>query len=111
MIDGIEVKVGEATLTAAPLNLAATKKLLPKVQAMSETTDPVEAIDVSMGVVLAALRRNHPDVTTEQIEEAFSFGDLLELSTQILQMSGFVGGNRRATAQPDLSTGTPSTES
>ena len=65
MVPGIEMVLGGgATYVVPPLSLGAIEVLLPKLQKLSGTNDDVPIMSLA---VVAALRRNYPDLTRAQI--------------------------------------------
>ena len=93
MIQGIELKSGVTTIVVAPLNLRLqfeepTKSDVDRVR--KGIDDDVASFEVSaVNVLLACARRNHPELTREQLLDAIDAADLFPLLIAVLNKSGF----------------------
>lgn len=92
---GAEVVLGGIAYTAAPLSLGAVKRLVPRIEAYGQLGLP-EQIDVAIEVLHASLARNHSDITREQIEDVVDLGNMQQLFTSVLEVSGFAPTNGAA---------------
>lgn len=108
---GHSVQLGGATYHVAPLALGAVKRLAGQIQSF-QSADLAAQVDVAVQVLHASLVRNHPDLTTEQVEELVDMGNMQSLFGQVMALSGFVaqpqdGGGGNAPG-PTPGTGQPS---
>ncbi len=103
--DGVEVKIGRTTYCAAPLNLRSLKVLLPKLKG-AEKRPELENFDLMVEVLLHSLQRNHPDLTTEALEDELTSANIYEVVNTVMKASGLELGNVTAPPRP---TETPST--
>lgn len=90
MIEGsVEVSIGGETFMAAPLNWKSLKKLLPKVGTISVATaaDPA-TLDTMIELIGDSLRRNHPQITNEFLEESLDGRNAPGVATAVMRASG-----------------------
>lgn len=95
MIDGITLKLGEEERVVPPLSLRALRRLAPKlksIQNLGAALPNDEQIDVVVEVVLAALNRNYPEMTKEQVEDALDTGNMTSVLMAIFTSSGLQRG-------------------
>lgn len=89
MIPGIELSNGVTTITVAPENLRIyfsdeSTKLREKVKDMTEE----EVLHAMERTVLSCARRNHPELTLEQLRDVLDIGDLGKIHTWCKTKSG-----------------------
>lgn len=94
--EGVALKFGEGEFVIPPLNLGQVKRLIPLIEKMRNGTDDAEKFDAVVTVAHAALSRNYPDLTIEQVEEMVDLGNLKKVIDAVMGISGFVSGE----AQP-----------
>ena len=80
MIPGVVVAMGGRDWLVPPLTLGELRQLMPKVRQLTEIGASMgEAqIAVLVEIVTAALRRNYPDVTLEQVENLLDLEKAVE---------------------------------
>jgi hypothetical protein len=73
-----------------PLTLGQLRRLMPKVRQLTEIGASMgEAqIDVLVEIVVAALQRNYPEVTTETVEDLLDLGNAGAVLNAVLTGSG-----------------------
>ena len=91
MIDGETIKVGGEDKTIPPLNWKGCKKFYRAI-AGGGLNDPEVGADAMSGIIYAALVRNYPELTQDQMEEAMTPGEVLAALPVVLRLSGFIQG-------------------
>ena len=74
MIDGATITMGGRDWIVPPLNLKAIKKLGPAIEEIQKSTSQFDMLPVIGQLVLAALSRNYPDLSADEVD------DMLDLS-------------------------------
>ena len=90
MIEGETIKVGGEDRIIPPLNWKGCKKFYGAIasgQLNSET-----GAEAMSGLIFAALVRNYPDMTQDEMEEKMSPGEVVAALPIVLRLSGFVSG-------------------
>lgn len=89
MIAGNRVKLGDATYICAPLNFGTLKKFSSFIDQLNEGNRfSMADIGIVQELVLASLRRNHPSVTMQLLDDFMDMGNAGELLTAVLTASG-----------------------
>lgn len=88
-IKGTEIELGGTTYVVPPLNLAQVEYFQERLQGYTGGLDP-ESIKLAGEVVFAALSRNYPDITIEQVKEVLDLGNMHDVFSAVLNVSGFV---------------------
>ena len=93
MIPGIELKAGATTIIVAPMNLRIqleepTKTDVDRVR-RGVDNDVASFEQAAINVLLACARRNHPELSREQLLDAVDAADLLPMLVAVLNKSGF----------------------
>ena len=92
MIPGVEIKLGDKVFTIAPLNFATLKKVAPMLKSFEKLdgkTMPSEAdFDAMITIIHLAIKRNHPEVTTEEVAEMLDMQNIMETISTIMGASG-----------------------
>ena len=90
---GKSVTIGDRSFVVPPIALGKLKELLPRLGAFNfddpTKIDP-EALDTVTELTLAALNRNYPDLTRDQLEELLDLGNLAEVIGVVTGQSGLV---------------------
>lgn len=114
LIEGVRINLGGRDFVAPPLNFKALRQLTPKLAILASMGDvPTnDQTDVVLDVVLAALTRNYPDLTREELEDLLDLANLAKALEAIMGASGLerTTGEAPAPAATD-STGAISTGS
>jgi hypothetical protein len=114
LIEGVKLNLGGREFVAPPLNFKALRALTPKLAILSAMGDvPTgEQIDVVLDVVHAALVRNYPDLTREELEDLLDLANLAKALVAIMGASGLERTSGEASALAvESSTGAASTGS
>ena len=94
MIDGKKVKLGSTEYIIAPLNFKSLKRLRPELDSVASVGGVVNdsIIEAALKIIHAAISRNHPDMSIEQLEEVIDMGNFNEVLDAVLGQSGFAKG-------------------
>jgi hypothetical protein len=87
MIEGTIIAMGGQEWTVPPLSLAQLREFLPKVQQLSGLAAGdmgVAQLGMLVEIVTAAMQRNYPDLTPDQVENFLDLGNALPVLTAIL---------------------------
>ena len=90
MIPGVTVTMGGQDWVVPPLTLGQLRQLMPKVRELTEIGASMgEAqISVLVDIVTAALQRNYPEMTTDQVENFLDLGNASAVLNAVLTGSG-----------------------
>ena len=96
-LPGVVVKMGTRDWVIPPLTLGQLRRLAPDLGRMTSLSAPAtfdaETVAAIVRIVGTALRRNHPEVTDEALEEILDLGNVSDVLSAVLAGSGL----RRAT--------------
>lgn len=107
--DGVAVTVGGRDFTVPPLCLRDVKRFLPIIADLFGKT-PIEQMTVTSEVILAALQRNYPDLTMEELDVLLDPISIQAMMEAIMEASGLKkkAGSLESLPPPSPSTGTDS---
>ena len=88
MIEGATINMGGKDWIVPPLNLKGVKTLGPKLDAMNAATSRYELLPIIAEIALAALQRNYPDLTADQVEDLIDMGNSQRVVEAVLGQSG-----------------------
>jgi hypothetical protein len=90
VIPGIMVAMGGQQWTVPPLTLGQLRRLMPKVQQLTEIGSQMgeEQIGTLIEIVAAALQRNYPDISVEIVENLLDLGNAGAVLNAVLTGSG-----------------------
>lgn len=90
MYEGVKITIGGADYIVPPLNLKRFRALKPKLAALEAVSADltVEQMDVMVECVHAALSRNYPEITPDQIEEMIDLGNMTRIFRAVMSVSG-----------------------
>jgi hypothetical protein len=94
LIDGVSVRMGGRDFTIPPLTLGMVKRLAPQLEKMGGA-DPAsisgpEAADACVTVIHAALKRNYPELTQDEVEELLDLGNMQKVTHAVMGISGLI---------------------
>ncbi len=92
MIEGMTLKIGGAEYIIPPLNFRQLKKLYPVIEQMQKTDNPMDQMQAVVTIAQAALSRNYPEMTIEQVEEMIDLNNIRQVIEAIMGISGFLRG-------------------
>jgi hypothetical protein len=89
---GQEVNLGGTDFIVPPLSLGALKQLLPKIKALTigkdATPDDLSQVADMLEICLAALHRNYPELTLDQLGDIVDLGNFKTLISVVMGQSG-----------------------
>jgi hypothetical protein len=90
VIPGIMVAMGGQQWTVPPLTLGQLRRLMPKVQQLTEIDSQMgeKQIGILVEIVAAALQRNYPDISVEIVEDLLDLGNAGAVLNAVLTGSG-----------------------
>ncbi len=94
MIEGVEMKVGRRLLVIPALNFRSLKRLAPQLGVLaaidqgSTAAITDEQYAAMLDVVHAAILRNYPNMSREQLEEDFDLGNAAKIVRAVMTGSG-----------------------
>ena len=94
MIPGVAVAMGGQDWIVPPLTLGQLRRLMPEVRQLTEIGASMgEAqINVLIDIVTAALQRNYPETTPENVENLLDLGNASAVLNAVLTGSGLKPG-------------------
>jgi hypothetical protein len=101
---GVIVRLGGTDYTVPPLALGALKTCLPKLNAVMAAGSALtpELVDGFLDVVMAALRRNYPELQRETIEAEVDLGNMGDVMLAVTGASGLAPKNGVSRAEMTL---------
>lgn len=87
-VPGIPVFLSGVDYVMPPLSLNSVKQLKPKLEAFKGTDDQ-EDIDTVIDAAHAALKRNYPALTREEVGDLVDLGNMQEVMEACMDVSGF----------------------
>lgn len=87
LIEGsVQVKVGRREYWFAPLNLKGVKRM-QAIQASPAPDGSPEQLDQGVEILLMSIRRNHPEVTADELEEEIDTFNVNRLVLTVLEVA------------------------
>ena len=98
MIPGVAVAMGGQDWMVPPLTLGQLRRLMPKVQQLTEIGASMgEAqIAILVDIVTAALQRNYPEMTPDKVEDLLDLSNAGAVLNAVLTGSGLKPGGASA---------------
>ncbi|HWK45129.1 MAG TPA: hypothetical protein VNT30_10425 [Stellaceae bacterium] len=94
LIDGAILRMGGRDWTIPPLTFGQIKRLRPLLEAIPATASGVltgDQLDAIVAIVHAALGRNYPDVTFDQVgDDLLDLGNMAAVVNAVMTGSGLV---------------------
>jgi len=87
-IKGIPVELGDRTLIVPPLALGALEQLQERIATFTGDIRSKEQIATVLDAAHAALKRNYPEVTREDVAEWVDVGNMAEVFEAVMDISG-----------------------
>lgn len=93
MVAGINIQLGGKDYIVPPLSFKKLRELEGDIKALAKLEGPAtqytgEQLQVFLRIVQAALSRNYPDMTIEDVEEVLDLGNVRPVVAAILGVSG-----------------------
>ena len=95
-IDGEKLVLGGREFIVPPINLKRLKQLYPLIETLAQETDALKQMDGTSQILHAALTRNYPEITLDEVEEMVDLGNFASVLKAVLGGSGFVPGELQA---------------
>lgn len=86
-IKGIPLQLGGKTYIVPPLNLGALEQLQDRLEKFDGGIGK-ENISTVLDATTAALKRNYPDITRDQVSELIDVGNMGEVMEAVMDVSG-----------------------
>jgi hypothetical protein len=103
-VSGTWVALGDQEYLVPPLNFKALREITPKIASMKldgATLPTADDITTMIEVSYAAISRNYPDITKDDLEERIDMGNFIALFQSVIKVSGLepVPGEAAAVSQ------------
>ncbi len=97
LVEGVIVRMGGRDWTIPPLTFKQLRRLQPQLERLARINAAAtpEQIGAVSEIVQAALSRNYPEITVEEVEDMLDLGNAGRVITAILSGSGLVPGEVR----------------
>ncbi len=94
LIDGVVVRMGGRDWTVPPLSFKQLRGLQPQLELLAKLAGTASPRDIGVisDIVLAALSRNYPEITLDEVEAVLDLGNAGRVITAILTGSGLSRG-------------------
>jgi len=109
--EGVTVRIGNHDWVMPSLSVKQAKKFWPEILEMDNLDRnlkggdiPVKVFDAAIPIIHAALSRNYPSLTVEQVEDMVSLSQLKQLLLIVSGQSGFKAGEKGPDAAKDQAT-------
>ncbi|OQW33936.1 MAG: hypothetical protein A4E20_11955 [Nitrospira sp. SG-bin2] len=89
MIKGKEIELGGKIYVVPPLSLGKVEYFQDQLINFTGGIDP-QSVKLVAEVTHAALLRNYPDMTLEEVKDVLDLGNMVEVFQAVLQVAGFV---------------------
>ena len=92
IIDGINIKMAGKEYVVPPLNFKQLRELKPQIESLNGIAGAPDDVQIGavIQIVLAALSRNYPDLTQDDIETMIDLSNLKTVIGAIMGVSGLV---------------------
>jgi hypothetical protein len=95
LIDGVSMKLGRRTYVVPPLNFKALRNLRPQMELLNSievnaTTIPDNVLTAIVQIVHTAIKRNYPDITIDEVDDAIDLGNQGSIIKAVMTGSGLV---------------------
>lgn len=105
LIKGTEIELGGEIRIVPALNFRQIQELAPELAAINKTQGEEQSsappLAIGLKVITAAMSRNYPDVTEDEVSDWVDLGNVHQLMAAIMGNSGFLpvsSGNAPAAA-------------
>lgn len=84
---GIEIDIGDQRLVCPPLSLSTIEEMRDRLEAMNGV-DLQGKVATVIECAHAALKRNYPDITRQQVAEGIDLGTMEDVMLAVMDVSG-----------------------
>ncbi len=88
MKEGIEIKIGDDLLIVPSLSLKQVRLSLPKIKTLKMGSFAPADMAVCVEIVHAALTRNYPEMTKDQVEDGIDMRNMAKVLNAVMAVSG-----------------------
>jgi len=85
---GIAVQLGDEELVVPPIALGALEQLQSRLSGFTGDVTDISQIGLVLDVALAALKRNYPEMTRDQLADLIDVGNMMEVFEAVMDVSG-----------------------
>jgi hypothetical protein len=89
LIKGVTLNLGGDDYVVPPLNLEQLEEHAEIIDKLAGPLSAKEQRPLQVTLIKAALSRNYPEITAEQLRKLLDLGNLLETYLAVMAMSGF----------------------
>lgn len=100
---GVNVTLGDRVFVVPPLNFRQLQVFQDRLNGFSGGVDPA-SVALVLEVTHAAIGRNYPDVTTDELAELLDVGNIQDVMEAVMDVSGL----KRKAQEASATTGDPS---
>lgn len=95
MIEGVKVTMGGKEWIVPALNFKQIREYLPKLKSLADIPDvggvpSEENMTVTAGLITAALQRNYPTVTRDDVDGMLDLNNVHKITQAVMGQSGLV---------------------
>jgi 1-deoxy-D-xylulose 5-phosphate reductoisomerase len=91
LIDGVPISLGGNQYTVPALSLGQVKRLMPDIDSVTANGTPQDqVVSSAIKITTAALSRNYPEITAEQVEEMLDLSNFKTVLDAVMGISGLV---------------------
>jgi hypothetical protein len=87
-VKGIALDLGGATFVVPPLSLGALEQLQESLSSFSGDVTDKAQVATAIDAAHAALRRNYPAMTREEVAEAIGLDNMVDVMEAVMDVSG-----------------------
>lgn len=95
-VKGIPMELGGQQLVVPPLSLGALEQLQERLAQFSGDVSDKDQIATAIDATHAALRRNYPEITREQVADLVGLDNMIDVMQAVMDVSGL---KRKASEQ------------
>jgi hypothetical protein len=98
--EGVAKTIGGVEYIIPPISLRTFKQLQDVLELFEDGVVDAKTIDTAVTVIHAALNRNYPDITIDDVAEIVDIGNMFEIFEVVMDVSGL---KRKALEEESLS--------
>ena len=89
-IPGVELTLGGEKYILPPLSINSLIQIKPRIDAFMNSADPtdLESLNTVVDAAAAALLRNYPEMTTDEIGNLIDLGNMQDVLRSVMDVSG-----------------------
>jgi hypothetical protein len=102
-LTGVSIELGGTVYVVPPLSLNSVRLMQDRIAQFKGGTD-AESLDLIMDATHAAIARNYPEITKENLGDWIDLGNMEEVFQAVMDVSGFNRKKQEASRQGELLT-------